>query len=404
MTSKIVILILLLIGPIHIWVWQSLFSTNVVSYIYTSIAFIAVILLVNEKMRRKFRLNKVVYLFLFIQAIIFIKLLLIKATYQHFAVVLVDTIGILLLSQQSGKADFLKKYFFILVGVNILAIIAFFISPSIFTYTLFSGGAKGDSFEFSSFRFTGIFGPPGVASFYFSIMYAFFLNRFFQKSQRTFAYLFFAIFCLGSGLLTGNRSFIVLVGIISLFILSKSFFSFKKITIYVFTIFLIVFVFNDLYQNINLMMTARWEENFDNRLYGGTGSLDILKALNISDILFGSTYFNNGEFWIKVGNGYYQPHNGIIFYLVSYGLLVAIPIVYIYGSGIKNGIRLLKEKSNIDNIFLLIAFIVSLIISLVESFLLLQINFIIIFQLFDHKFIYSSKRITNTTQAIPEHF
>jgi hypothetical protein len=89
---------------------------------------------------------------------------------------------------------------------------------------------------------------------------------------------------------------------------------------------------------------------------------------------------------------------------VSYGLLVAIPIVYIYGSGIKNGIRLLKEKSNIDNIFLLIAFIVSLIISLVESFLLLQINFIIIFQLFDHKFIYSSKRITNTTQAIPEHF
>ena len=272
----------------------------------------------------------------------------------------------------------LGKLFFITIFVNLLLLLFSFFSSKIFNI-IFQGGLDQALTE-DFYRFQGTFGTPGYASIFLTAVcvYSFFT---FLSTNFKFSHFVSFLGALILGIWTGNRSFILFTSFSFLlliifnfkyFLLNKinSKFIIRFITVALFFLFIVIYFDTDF---LISYFQGRFENGFNNRISGENGFIDIINNMDLNSFLVGAKYVTEtGESYIRLNNISYQPHNALIVYFSSYGILgllfSIILLIYIFIRGRLN----YKYEHNY-----IILIIVMLLFSLAEPFLFTPIQVLI---------------------------
>jgi hypothetical protein len=280
-----------------------------------------------------------------------------------------------------------RKIFILLVTLNVFSLffINFFSSNERILLAIFSGGEDAINGESGLNRFQGLFGAPGSASLYLSLLFIYFLNCLKVGISR-YINLFFLFLTIALGLYTGNRSFIISVSITSLLflfttVLSHDMFSIFKIKNFVFftlIIFLIFFLMrSDIFNLIYLGFSQRFDSGFENRMSGENGFIELISDMSFYDFLFGAAKTINDELHIVVSGNKYQPHNVYFFLLSGFGLLPFIFSLVI----IANIVYTVINKMFLKSVFISVSILGTLLLfSFSEVFFLapIQVLFILL--------------------------
>jgi len=270
------------------------------------------------------------------------------------------------------------KLFFIAILVNLLLLLSSFFSSQIFNI-IFQGGLDQALTE-DFYRFQGTFGTPGYASIFLTAVCVYSFFNFLSTNFKLGHFISF-LGALILGIWTGNRSFILFTSFSFLllilfnfkyFLLNKinSKFIIKFIAVALFFLFIVIYFDTDF---LISYFKGRFENGFYNRISGENGFIDIINNMDLNSFLVGAKYITEtGESYIRLNNIFYQPHNALIFYFSSYGILGLLFSIILLIYIIIRGRLTYKYEHNY-----IILIIVMFLFSLAEPFLFTPIQVLI---------------------------
>lgn len=374
-------------------------SKSLLGLIYLSLM-IGVMLGYNHLRKKKYlTFDSLSKIFIFFLLLILIKYLSIQIPIGNLILVVSGLVGIVIIALLSKLEPFVFYYFKGLLVLNSIAVIVIIIFPT-FGWTIFAPFSN-ENFSLDNNtlipRFSGTFSAPGLASYYFSGMFAYFLNMLLRSPEKKLYFLYGTLFSFIAGFFTLNRSFFVVSIVILLlsFICSlgrlKSTILNKKLIILFIIGILIIYFKRDIVNAFFDVIINRFDEGIENRLYGSSGFEYSMRGIFEKPSLFGNLVYTD-SFYIKNDYHMEQPHNGIIFFISAFGLILTAFLLYFYKKLFISAIKivLIKHRSQgkllVNEWYTFIAmcatFLAVLGISLTESFIIEPLNILTIFSVY----------------------
>lgn len=368
-------------------------------YIFPDIRVYSAIILVNMmvcvilayKLYKKFnkKLSKATYVILFIQIYSVIYYVLNGAFYVY----ILNSLQGILISIIIGYAVWFEGSFDKLCNsiliVNFFALIYSVIDFSVGSQMFFYlGGDVGIYYSGYRYRFTGIFGPPGIATVFFCTLFLYYLYKGVVENFNSPIWFGCAAISTIFGLSSFSRAFIIGSLIFGLMILLANYKhilrSSSKIIVLCVIVGMVSVLFGAYIDEMIEIYKMRFEMGFDNRKYGINGVFDLIDNIDLETLFLGNLYFFDKESFVVINNRYFQVDNGFLYYLTAFGIWVAVPVAMLYlftirtfATGFVRTLKFNSEKCE-RNLLYLFIILCMLLNSISEATLLAPINVAII--------------------------
>lgn len=268
------------------------------------------------------------------------------------------------------KEGELLTYAYIIAGfLHLIAILPFIsiIQDRLAQYTAYEVGEY--AIGIFNKRSTGFFPAPGYLIVYSTGLIM--IGLFKIKTKRLG--WFIILLALLLGLSTLNRSFLIIVALFLIFLLLNFKSKFVKM---VFTMIPLIFFFTIIFYRKIIIFFESYSEYLDqrfqnqsvyenDRIYGPTGVLEALNAINNYPYFGNPVSLNGGSLQVWNGMMYIQPHNSVLLFFAFYGLILGIPFIIILLKLLINAVsRLFKKDGNYNEFSL--AFLALVVICMIE--------------------------------------
>lgn len=367
-------------------------------FIFPDIKVYSVVLLLNAAFLIKLAFNlyksssqrmpTITTLLLLIQAYMFFYELYAGVFYVDLLLILQNMLTTIIIGYSVWMRDSLDKLFHSIIIVNLTALLFSFVDFDIASKMFFYlGGDVGIYASGYNYRFTGIFGPPGIATVYFCSIFIFYFYRGVTEKRFYVIYIFCAFVSLSFGLLSFSRAFLLGVTIFSAFILviglKYILTNRSKIIISGIFVAVIIVMFGGYIDEIIEIYKRRIEQGVDNRVYGENGVFDLINSIDLQTIFYGGLHSIDKAQYVIINRKYFRVDNGFLYILSAFGVWAAIPVFFLYYSAIRtliikilNPYGYMAEKKNLILHLLIIACM--LLNSFSEATLLTPINLVLI--------------------------